>query len=116
MVNARWIPGLLRLLADYGGKVEVEIRPFDFIAAATVQQCQNGKWIEDRSDVVGVELGEGFFQVLDDFANCHGIVRDGASWDECLDLLLPELRSRVVKPERQTDQDHNRGKGELVNV
>jgi hypothetical protein len=101
---------------DYGGSVQVDVRPLDFIATALVQEYQHGKWVDTETDVVGVALGDGFFEVVDENANCHGIVRDGASCDECLDLLLPELRSRVIKPVGNTDLKRSGKKGDLLNV
>jgi hypothetical protein len=101
---------------DYGGNIQIEIRPLDFIAAVDVQHYRDGKWIDDGSDVVGVVLCDGFFEVVTDFANCHGIVRDGASWAECLDLLPPGLASRVVKPDATIETKQDGMKGHLLNV
>src|SRR5215203_4346616 len=84
---------------DHGGDVQVEIRPLDFIAVANAQHFQNGKWIDGESEIVGVDLAEGFFLPITELNNCHGIVRDGTSWAECLDLLPSELASRVVNRE-----------------
>ena len=66
------------------------------------------------SDVVGDELGEGFFEVATDFGSCHGIVRDGASWTECLDLVPSDLASRVVEPNAMYEPERYNLKGEAI--
>ena len=98
----------------HGAGIQIEIRPLDFIAVADVQHYKQGKWIDAGSDVVGVELGEGFFQVVTDFVSCHGIVRDGASWSECLDLLPSELASRAVEPNAMYEPERNNLKGGAI--
>src|SRR5687767_14262057 len=76
--------------------IEVETRTLDFSAVADVQYLRDGEWVYDDWEVVGIELGEGYFDVVTDCENCHGIVRQGATWEYCVSLLPTELQRRAV--------------------
>jgi len=81
---------------EENGGVTVDPVPFDFFGAADVRVRRDGEWVDDRSEIVGLKLGDGFFDILDDDANFYGIVRDGATWEECVELLPSELQVLVV--------------------
>jgi hypothetical protein len=84
---------------EVDGGIEIEQVPLDFIAVADRQTPLGSKWIDDGLDIVGVTLSEGSFCVANADRNFHGIVRAGATWDECLQLLPSDLRARVVRTE-----------------
>jgi hypothetical protein len=86
--------------------IEIETRPLDFIALDEIQKDKDGEWIYDDWELVGIELTAGFFDVVTDSENCHGIVRDGATWAERLELVPRELQARVMPPSVSASESH----------
>jgi hypothetical protein len=77
--------------------VVVERTPLAYVAVEEAKELQNGQWIDVYWDLVGIQLRGGAFDVVTDSPRCHGIVRDSATHEDCLDLLPDELRARAVE-------------------
>ena len=78
------------------GQVTLVTKPFDFLATAKVESLWRGEWADEGIEVVAVELLDCVFEVCDTFTNFWGIVREGATREECLALLTDSVRERVV--------------------
>src|SRR4051794_40605560 len=87
-----------------GDRIELETMPFDFVGVADLRLNRKGEWVNSGSEIVGVKLSDGDFDVLSNDDNFHGIVQKGATWDECVGLLPSELQSRVVKSCQPTNR------------
>ena len=83
---------------EEGDHVVINVHPLDFLAIRDVLINHRGKEIIDDSELVGIELLEGYFDIVTDLDNCHGIVRDESTWSEWLELVPSEVRDRIVMP------------------
>ena len=77
--------------------ISMERWPIDFVGVADVLKRQDGQWVNVDTQVVGIELVNGKFEVAPNIPCYYGIVRDSATHEECLDLLPRDLRSRVIQ-------------------
>ena len=92
---------------DPSSPVEVCVERIEFFAETEEMEIgTDHQWLVHEGaswlQVVGVQLMQGCFEIINEARNFHGFVTADAEWNAILELIPEEERARAVKWEPKT--------------